>query len=334
MSIKAYASMAAKKPVEKFTYEPKKLGSKDIEINITHCGICHSDVHLIDNDWGFSSYPLVPGHEIVGTVSALGSDVKTLEIGQRVGVGWQSGSCLECEWCSTGNENLCKESSATCVGNYGGFAEKIIVDSRFAFKIPDRLESENAAPLLCGGITVYSPLRIFDVKPFHKVGVIGIGGLGHLAIQFANAMGCEVTAFSSTQNKEQEAKQLGAQHFINSKDENQLKAAAESLDFIISTVYADLNWIDYVNILRPNGKLTFVGASTGAINVPSIMLLMGQKSITGSNIGGRARINEMLRFAAQHNIKAKTELLPMEKVNEGLDKVRKSAARYRVVLKN
>jgi uncharacterized zinc-type alcohol dehydrogenase-like protein len=335
MKINAYAVMKAKEELQKFNYNSQPLGPNDVEVKITHCGICHTDIHLIDNDFQMSSFPFVPGHEIVGTISAKGDAVKHLELGQRAGVGWQSGSCHTCEWCISGQENLCNVANQpTCVGKNGGFSEKIMTDGRFAFPIPDKLESENAAPLLCGGITVYSPLKIYNVKPHHKVGVIGIGGLGHLAIQFAAAMGCEVTAFSTSPDKEAEARELGASKFVFSKDKKQMESITGSLDFIISAVTAPLTWKEYTDILRPNGRLNFVGASPGNVDIPIFDLLLNQKSVSGSVIGGRAMIQEMLEFASRHNIKAKTETVPMEKVNSALKKVRDNKARYRMVLTN
>lgn len=332
MKINAFAAPKPGATLIPYQYEAAPLGPQDIEISISHCGICHSDVHLIDNDWSVSDYPMVPGHEVIGTVAQLGSAVTALEVGQRVGVGWQASSCLQCEWCLSGQEQLCRENKATCVGRPGGFGEAIRVDHRFAFPIPEALESENAAPLLCGGITVYSPLRLYNVKPHHKVGVIGIGGLGHLAIQFASAYGCEVTAFSTTPDKEAAVRALGAHHFVVSKDAAQMKAARNSLDFIISTVNVQLNWKDWLKILRPNGKLCFVGAG-GNVEVPAGILLMQQKTICGSSIGGRTEIREMLEFAARHGIKAQTEVMPATQVNVALDKLRKNEARYRMVLK-
>lgn len=333
MPIHCYAAQAAKKPLGPFSYEPKPLGPWEIRVKISHCGICHSDIHLIDNDWKASSYPLVPGHEIVGTVNAAGSNVTQLKIGDRVGVGWQEGSCMECEWCARGEENLCPSSRAVCMNHYGGFGEEVQVDSRFAFKIPDVLESENAAPLLCGGATVYSPLRHYGVTTATKVGIIGIGGLGHLAIQFAKAFGCQVTAFSTTLEKETEAKKFGAHKFVLSKDSSQMKRAVRSLDFIVSTVCANVNWTSFMNVLRPNGKLCIVGVPPGNIQVSPHVLIGGQKSIAGSVIGSRAAIQEMLECAALHNIKAKTELMSLSEVNQACDKVRQGKARYRVVLK-
>lgn len=334
MPISCYAAKTAKSALVPYQYEPEGLKPYEIEVDVTHCGICHSDIHLIDNDWGFSTYPLIPGHEVVGTISQVGNKAGRLKRGMRVGIGWQCGACMECEWCIRGEEQLCTQNQATCVGHAGGYAEKIRVDRRFAFVIPENLSSENAAPLLCGGITVYSPLRVYDVKAPMKVGVIGIGGLGHLALQFVRAFGCEVTAFSSSENKEAEAKKFGAHHFVLSSDKKQMKNATASLDVILSTVSADIDWQSYFNILRPKGKIIVLGASPSPIAVPPFVLIGGQKSIVGSAIGGRAMISEMLEFAARHQIKAQTETMPMSEANAALDKVRKNQARYRMVLTN
>lgn len=332
MKINAFAAKAPKMRLDPFSYAPAELRPQDVEVKITHCGICHSDLHLIDNDWGISQYPLVPGHEIIGTIVATGADVAHLVNGQRVGIGWQRGSCLHCELCVRGEENLCAHHVATCVGHHGGFAESIRVDSRFAFPIPDALTSENAAPLLCAGATVYSPFRRHGVRPDMRVGVIGIGGLGHLALQFANALGCEVTAFSSTPDKEQEARSFGAHHFIASNSKSDLENTGK-VDFILSTVFADLDWPAYLNVLRPNGKLCFVGVPANPIAIHIGMLLSNQKSVCASVIGSRWMISEMLDFAARHGIVAKTEIMPMARANDAIDKVRSNQARYRMVLK-
>jgi alcohol/geraniol dehydrogenase (NADP+) len=309
------------------------LGPYDIDVKISHCGICHSDLHLLNNDWGFSSYPMVAGHEIVGHVSELGSSVSNLTEGQRVGIGWQKGSCGVCEQCLKGNENLCAQQKATCVGQFGGFSDFVQTDSRFAFPIPDTLASENVAPLLCGGITVYAPLRAFNVKPTDRVGVVGIGGLGHLAIQFSKAWGCEVTAFSSSSDKEAEARKFGASKFISSTNSIAMAAAASSLDFIISTVNVDLDWASYINCLRPDGKLCFVGIPPSNLNIAVVSLLGARRSICASPIGGRHLIREMLEFAARHNIVSQSEVVPMSTINEALQKVAANKARYRMVLK-
>jgi uncharacterized zinc-type alcohol dehydrogenase-like protein len=264
----------------------------------------------------------------------VGSLVTNVKVGQRVGVGWQAGSCLECEWCMTGNENIFRSSIGTCKGRYGGFADKLRVDGRFAHVIPDKLSSENAAPLLCAGITVYSPLRHFGVTSASRVGVIGIGGLGHLGIQYANAFGCEVTAFSTSADKEAEAREFGASRFINSDDPDQLKAARNSLDFILCTVNVNLNFRQYLQILRPNGMLCLVGAIPDDIQIPVGVLISGQKSVRGGSIGGRATMREMLEFSARHHIVAKTECVPMSDINAALDRVRQNKARYRIVLVN
>ncbi len=334
MKIESYAALAAKKLLEPFQYEPEALRPLDVEIKISHCGICHSDVCLIDDDWKISHYPLVPGHEIIGTITEVGSDTHQFHVGERVGIGWQSGSCLECEWCLRGEENLCSQMQGTCVQGYGGYAKFIRVHSRFVFAIPEALTSENAAPLLCGGITVYSPLRVYEVNAAMKVGIIAIGGLGHLAIQYANAFGCEVTAFSTSKSKEAEAKSFGAHHFVSTKEEGALEKIAGSLDFILSTVSADLNWSDYINVLRPKGRLCIVGVPENDIQFPAFPVIMGQKSICGSPIGSPTMIREMLQFSALHGIKAQTEIFPMTDVNQAIARLRKNEARYRIVLEN
>lgn len=329
--VDAYAALEAGASLSPFGYEPAALRGDDVEIEISHCGICHSDLHLIDNDWMTSKYPIVPGHEVIGTVARKGEDVSHLELGTRVGVGWQCGSCLQCEWCERGDENLCANIAETCVGRHGGFADRMIVDGRFAFAIPDALASEVAAPLLCGGITVYSPLRQ-HARPASRVGVIGIGGLGHLAIRFARAFGCEVTAFSSTADKEAEARSHGAHHFVSSVDDAALKAQRESLDLIVSTVNISLNWKRYVSALRPHGVLSFVGAVAEPISIHTGMLMAKSRSVTSSPIGGRAAMREMLDFAARHEVGAQVETLPMSEVNTALERLRRNDVRYRFVL--
>lgn len=329
--IHGYAAHAAKQSLKPYDYEPVSLGPHDVEVRISHCGICHSDVHLIDNDWGISHYPFIPGHEIVGTVTSVGSQVTHLSAGQRVGIGWQRSSCMECEYCIRGDENMCRKSQATCVGHHGGFADHIRCDGRFAFPIPDALPSEAAAPLLCGGVTVFSPLRHYGVGPTSRVGIIGIGGLGHLALQFAHSFGCEVVAFSSSANKKEEALAFGAHVFADSSEKG-LQSFGGSLDFILSTVSADMDWPSYVNLLKPKGTLCIVGAAPGPVAVPAHALISGSKRIAGSAIGSRTDMQEMLTVAARHGIQAKTEAMKMADVNAALDKVRANRARYRMVL--
>jgi len=333
MTIHCYAAPEAKADLQSHAYQADSLGPFDVEVAITHCGICHSDIHLIDNDWGISSYPLVPGHEIVGAVRQRGAEIKHLAIGQRVGVGWQCGSCLQCEWCLQGDDHCCPGQQATCVGRPGGFAEAIRVDGRFAHPIPDGLASERAAPLLCAGITVYAPLEA-GVRATSRVGIIGVGGLGHLAIQFAAAFGCEVTAFSTTPAKEDEARRLGARHFVVTGDGRPMAGATGSLDFLLSAVTVPLDWSAWLDLLRPKGTLCIVGASPGTLGVSPFALIRGKKAIVGSGIGNRASLREMLEFAARHRISAQVEVMSMGEVNAALRRVRENRARYRIVLAN
>lgn len=332
--IHGYATKEPKKSLFPFDYQPDHLGAWDIEIKITHCGICHSDLHLIDNDWGISQYPLIPGHEIVGNITAIGSNVKSLRVGQRVGVGWQRSSCFNCEWCKMGDENLCPRQEATCVGHMGGFADTIRTDSRFAFLIPDKLASEHAAPLMCGGVTVYSPLKIHKIDSSKTVGIIGIGGLGHLALQFAKALKAKVTAFSSSPSKEQEAKKFGADNFISSTNAKELEKLAGTFDLILCTIWQPLDWSVYLNLLRPKGILCFVGAQSEPATLPIAPLISNRKGVDGSNIGNRGDIEEMLQFASMHGIKPQVELFNMSHVNAAIDKLRANKVRYRAVLKN
>lgn len=332
--VACYAADAKGQELHPFHFIPRMLGPYDIEVDITHCGICHSDIHLIDNDWGNSVFPLIPGHEIIGTIKAKGDAVEEFEVGQRVGIGWQRSSCQHCEWCHQGEENLCLQQEATCIGHPGGFASKIFADSRFAFLIPDELLSEHAAPLLCGGATVFSPFIEHNIKPTDKVGVIGVGGLGHLAIQFASAFGCEVTVFSHSAEKKEEAMRLGADHFCATNDHRELMKHANTLDFILCTISHPINWVDYLNVLRPKGVICIVGAQSKSIEIPFFSILVGRKTVCGSNIASCPDIRKMLHFAAQHGIKAQVEVFSMDKVNEAIQKVRDGKVRYRAVLKN
>ncbi len=332
--IQGLAAHAAGAELLPFRYEPGELGPQDIEIEISHCGICHSDLHLITNEWGISQYPFIPGHEVVGTVAAIGQQVHSLAVGQRVGLGWQSNSCGQCEWCTRGMENLCPNSEATCVRRHGGYANRVRANVRFVFPIPEGLESEHAAPLLCGGITVYSPLRTHAVNPSSRVGVIGIGGLGHLAVQFARVFGAEVTAFSTSSAKETTAREMGAHRFVNTRETRALKEVAGSLDFIISTVNADQDWGIYIQALRPTGTLCFVGVPPSPVTLQAFPLISGIRTVTGSPIGPPSRIREMLDVASRHAVKAYTERFPMAKANEAIEKVKKNKVRYRAVLAN
>jgi uncharacterized zinc-type alcohol dehydrogenase-like protein len=332
--IQGLAVHAAGAQLLPYKFDPGDLQPNEVEIKISHCGVCHSDIHLIDNDWGISKYPFIPGHEVVGTVIAVGDDVRDRTVGERVGVGWQADSCGICEWCRQGDEHLCAQSQPTCVGRNGGYADKIRVNSRFAIPVPKVLESENVAPLLCGGITVYSPLRNHGVRPSSRVGIIGIGGLGHMGIQFARAFGAEVTAFSTSKDKEDEAKSLGAHYFVNTRDTGALKKVAGSFDFLLSTVSADQDWGAYVNALRPKGTLCVVGAAPSPIQLSAFALISGQKAVSGSPTGSPRDLHEMLDVAARHGVKAITERFAMSKANDAVARVKKNQVRYRAVLAN
>jgi alcohol/geraniol dehydrogenase (NADP+) len=333
MTISAYAALAAKQALVEFAYEPAALGPTDVEIEISHCGVCRSDLNLIDNDWSTSTYPLVPGHEIVGTVAAIGERCQ-LALGQRVGVGWQRWACYDCDLCRTGHENLCSRQQATCVGHMGGFARRIRTDARFVFPLPAGMEAASAAPLLCGGATVFSPLRRWGIRAGTPVGVIGIGGLGHLALRFLRAMGCNTIAFTSSPDKRAEAVRLGAEDAASSTNAREIRAHTNRFEFLLCTVPARLDWITYLQTLKPNGVLCFVGAPPGLLQIPASQLLSGQRVICGSDIGSPATIREMLAFAAEHRIGAEIETSPMSEVNAALQRVRGNEVRYRMVLTN
>ena len=334
MPIQGYGVHAAGTELLPLRYDPGDLRPQDVEVSISHCGVCHSDLSLIDNDWGMSQYPFIPGHEVVGTVTAVGSAVRQLEAGDRVGIGWQADSCGFCEWCRQGEENLCAQAQPTCVGRHGGYAEAIRVNARFAVKLPEALDSQTTAPLLCAGITVYQPLRAAGVNPSSRVGVIGIGGLGHLALQFARAFGAEVTAFSTSQDKEAEAMALGAHRFVNSRDSKELKAVEGTLDLIVSTINAAQEWNAYIGALRPHGTLCLVGVPPKPVSVEAFPLIAGARCVCGSNTGSPARIAEMLDVAARHKIAAQTEAFKMAEANQAIARLRKNNVHYRAVLAN
>jgi uncharacterized zinc-type alcohol dehydrogenase-like protein len=333
MTIGAFAALAAKESLAPYSYEPAPLRPRDLEIEISHCGVCHSDLHLIDNDWSSSTYPLVPGHEIVGRVVSIGTDCQ-LVVGQRVGVGWQRSACHECEQCLAGRENLCPRQEAICVGNMGGFAQRIRTDERFAFALPASLDAAATAPLLCAGVTVFAPLQRWGIRAGAHVGVIGIGGLGHLALRFLRAMGCHATAFTSSPDKRIEAARLGAEECASSTNAREIRAYANRLDFLLCTVPARLDWITYLQTLKPNGVLCLVGAPPGLLQIPAAQLLSSQRVVCGSDIGSPAAIREMLTFAAEHGIGAEVETAPMAEVNAAVQRVRENRVRYRMVLTN
>ncbi|HWD18216.1 MAG TPA: NAD(P)-dependent alcohol dehydrogenase, partial [Verrucomicrobiae bacterium] len=295
--IKGYAATAQGRKLELIEYDLGDLGDDQVEIQVSHCGICHSDLSMIDNAFGWSEFPLVPGHEVIGTIAAVGAHVKHLKAGQRVGLGWFSGSDMTCPQCLAGDHNLCPKAEQTIVHRKGGFAQRVRCQALWAVPLPAALDSATAGPLFCAGTTVFNPLLQYDVKPTDRAGVIGIGGLGHLALQFLSKWGCEVFAFTSSESKQAEVKKLGAHHAVSSRDPAQMEKLAGSLDFIISTVNVGLNWSDYIKMLAPRGRLHFVGVAPEPLGVMPVELL-GQKSISGTPMGSPATIAKMLDFCA------------------------------------
>ena len=332
--IKAYAAHEPGGKLKPFEYDPGVLGTQDVEINVEYCGICHSDLSMLNNEWGITQYPFIPGHEVIGTIGAIGDAVTTLKVGQRVGLGWYARSCTECEWCMSGDHNLCLTAEGTIVGRPGGFADKVRAHHKWAFPIPEAVNPAVIGPLLCGGVTVFNPIVQFDIQPTAHVGVIGIGGLGHMALGFLRAWGCDVTAFSTSPDKEAEARELGANHFISTRDPEALKAVENTFDLIISTINADLDWNMYIAALRPRGRLHLVGVTPSPLSIGMFPLISGQKSISGSPTGSPVTITKMLDFAARHHVEPITETFPFEQVNEAMEKLRNGKPRYRLVLKH
>ncbi len=332
--IHALAASAAKGRLEPFSYTPAPLAPEQVDIAVEYCGLCHSDLAILDNDFGISKYPLVPGHEIVGKVVAVGSAAKRVKVGDTVGVGWYSASCMACKQCLSGNHNFCPNVEGTILGRHGGFATQVRSHWAWATPIPPSVDLAKAGPLFCGGSTVFNPIVQFDVKPTNRVGVIGIGGLGHMALGFLNKWGCEVTAFTTSASKSDEARQLGAHKVVNTSSRDELKAIEGSLDFILNTAGADLDWGSYLAALGPKGRFHTVGIFLKPICAHSFALILPQKSISGSPVGSPTTTANMIDFSARHGIHPITEEFPMSKVNEAIEHLRAGKARYRVVLKN
>ncbi|MGJ0490260.1 NADPH-dependent aldehyde reductase Ahr [Methylobacter sp.] len=330
--IHGWATHGPRQKLKPFSYDAGPLGPEEVEIAVKYCGLCHSDLSIINDEWGMSQYPVIPGHEVVGKIVALGDYAKGLSIGQRVGVGWNAGSCMHCHECMTGNNNLCAEAVPTIVGHQGGFAGRVRAHWAWTIPLPDALDMTSAGPLLCGGITVFAPLMTFGVKPTDRVGVVGIGGLGHMGLRFANAWGCEVTAFTSHASKSEEARGFGAHHVVSSRDSEAMQDIAGSLDMLIVTVNAPLDWAALLKTLKPNGRLHVVGAVLEPMPIPAIDLIFGQKSVSGSPNGSPVKMATMLDFAARHDIAPQVEHFPMSQVNEALEHLAAGRARYRIVL--
>jgi len=329
-----YAAAGKGQPLRRFEFDAGELGPEQVEVAVEYCGICHSDLSMLDNDWGMTQYPIVPGHEVIGKVVATGPQAKGVQVGQRVGIGWSSGSCLACRQCLSGDLHLCSAAEGTIVHRHGGFADRVRVQWPWAVPLPDGLDPAKAGPLMCGGITVFSPLLLAGVKPTDRVGVVGIGGLGHMAVRFLSKWGCEVYAFTSSDAKREEIERMGAHHVVNSRDAARMKSLAHTLDFIMVTVNVPLDWKAIIHTLAPRGRLHFVGAVLEPVPVEVFSLIGSQRVISGSPTGSPAVMATMLEFCARHGIMPITEVFPMSQVNEALDHLRAGKARYRIVLEN
>lgn len=333
MSVHAYASNDVNGKLEPFEYKFDSLKDDEVEIDVEYCGICHSDLHMLKNEWQITKYPIVPGHEIVGRVSAIGQNVNHLTVGQYVGIGWQARSCLICDQCLSGNHNRCLKGDGVIVGRHGGFADKVRCQAVWAFPLPTSINVKTVGPLFCGGITVFNPIIQNNIKATDHVGVVGIGGLGHMALKFLKSWGCKVTAFSTSPNKEEEARGYGAHHFIDSRNSEDVKQLSNRFDMILVTSNVELDWDAYIGTLRPGGKLHIVGAAP-QIKATLFPLISGDRSIGGSPIGSPSTIIKMLDFCSRHSIEPVVEEFPMSRVNDAISHLESGRARYRIVLQN
>jgi uncharacterized zinc-type alcohol dehydrogenase-like protein len=329
--IDAWVAVAAKQKLVRQKLDLGPLGAEDVEVKVEHCGLCHSDVSVWNNEWGISQFPAVLGHEAIGRVIAVGSAAKGLKVGQRVGIGWTAGSCMHCRQCKSGDQHLCLKAQPTIVGHSGGFASHVRAHWAWAIPLPEQLNFAEAGPLLCGGITVFNPLAMY-AKPTSRVGIVGIGGLGHMGVKFAAAYGCDVTAFTSSESKFDEARGFGANHVVSSRDSAAIKKLANSFDLLIVTVNVPLDWEAMLASLAPNGRMHVVGAVVEPIPVAVFPLIVGQKSVSGSPTGSPVAIETMLDFAARHDVTPQTEHLPMSRINEAFERLEAGKARYRIVL--
>ncbi|TWT88083.1 Aldehyde reductase Ahr [Pseudobythopirellula maris] len=329
----ALAAHEAGGELKPFEYDPGDLGPDEVEIAVKYCGLCHSDLSMLGNDWGISVYPYVPGHEVAGVVAAKGDRVTGLEVGQSVGLGWYSSSCMFCDQCMSGDHNLCGSAGMTIVGRHGGFADRVRASQEWVIPIPDSLDPSVVGPMFCGGATVFNPFLQSGVRPIDRIGVVGIGGLGHMALKIGNAWGCEVTAFSGSPDKEDEAREMGADHFVNSRDPQSLESVAGSFDLILDTVGAELPWEAYINALSPRGKLHIVGAAP-SVSTPVMPLIMAQRTITATPVGSPQTLREMVRFATRHDIAPIVEPMKLSEANDAMERLRSGSPRYRIVLEN
>lgn len=340
-NIKAFGTEAAEAPLNQLNIDRRTPTPHDVEIDIQFCGVCHSDLHTARNEWHGTVYPCVPGHEIVGKVVRVGDHVSKFQVGDTVGVGCMVDSCRECQYCQEGLEQYCEPGNTGTYNSpdkflgtqtYGGYSESVVVDERFVLSIPENLDLAAVAPLLCAGITTYSPLRHWDVGPGKKVGIVGIGGLGHMGIKLAKAMGAHVVAFTTSTSKFEEAKRLGADEVVLSKDADQMAKYKGQLHFILDAVSAEHDINAFLGLLRVDGSLALVGAPEHPLPIAAFSLLMGRKSFAGSAIGGIPETQEMLDFCGEHNITADIEMIDIQQINEAYERLLKGDVKYRFVI--
>lgn len=339
--VKGYAAKSAKSPLESFVFERREPKPYDVAIDIKFCGVCHSDIHQVRDEWGGSVFPMVPGHEIAGFVSRVGTKVTKFKVGDPVGVGCIVDSCRHCSHCERSLEQYCKEGMT---GTYnarerdgsaatqGGYSDHVVVDENYVLHIPKNLPLDAAAPLLCAGITLYSPLMHWKAGPGKKVAILGLGGLGHMGVKIAHALGAEVSVLSHSNKKMEDAQRLGADHFYVTSDASVFEKLAGTFDLIINTVSADIDWNQYLSLLTLDGSMVVVGVPEKPSSVSSFALIMGRHSLAGSGIGGIKETQEMLDFCGKHGITSDIEVIPMAKINEAFERVIKSDVRYRFVI--
>lgn len=341
MKVKGLAALKAGGPLETYEFERRQVGAEDVAFQINYAGICHSDIHQVREEWGPALFPMVPGHEIVGTVTQIGSKVKKFKVGDRIGVGVFIDSCRECEPCRNGLQQYCDNGMAGTYNGYerdgktiafGGYSNGFVINENYALTIPTNLDMAGVAPLLCAGITLYSPIRYFKVSKGSKVAVMGLGGLGHMGVKFAAALGAEVTVLSHSPAKQQDALQMGAKDFYVIKDPEDLKPLRRRFDLILNTVSANLDVNQYLNTLKINGTMAIIGLPETPYSVRAGALLDGRKSLTGSMIGGIPEIQEMLNFAGEKNIVSDVEVIKAEYVNQAYERTVASDVKYRFVI--
>ena len=339
-NVNAYAALDHQSPLVPFQFEQRQSRPDDVIIDVEYCGVCHSDLHQAKNDWGFSRYPMVPGHEVIGRVKSVGSKVTKFKVGDLVGIGCMVDSCRTCSACNQGDEQYCEEGNTQTYGSldrhdqtptYGGYSNSIICSQDFVLKVPENLDTKAVAPILCAGVTTWSPLKHWNIGQGSKVAVVGLGGLGHMAIKLAHALGAEVTLFTRSLSKEQDAKDLGADHVVLSTDKQQMKSVRNEFDLIIDTVPYDHDLNPYLPTLALNGTIVLVGY-LGEFSSHSVPMIMGRKSIAGSVIGGIKETQELLDFCGKHNIVSDVEMIDMQNINEAYERMLKSDVKYRFVI--